>query len=246
MRVTTRRELGSRRIPIHDHADLNSGGKLTVAGAISGGLAAVGAGNGDAGGTATGGTDSTDLEIEAVSGSALTIDYSLAQRWHVTLTANCTLTISNPPASDTWGELLIVLVQGGVGSFTVTWPAAVDWPDTDGTGGGAAPTLHTAVGAQDVVTLVTIDGGTTWGGSHGDVTVYSDSVSAETTLGLSSSAGTAVTASRGDHTHGSPAGTAIAALGFVKELLISDTPSTPLVFADLLQNEAQDDLIYAD
>jgi glycerophosphoryl diester phosphodiesterase len=30
------------------------------------------------------------------------------------------------------------------------------------------------------------------------------------------------------------------------ELLISDTPSTPLVFADLIQNEAQDDLVYAD
>lgn len=30
------------------------------------------------------------------------------------------------------------------------------------------------------------------------------------------------------------------------ELLISDTPSTPLVFADILQNEAQDDLLYSD
>ena len=32
----------------------------------------------------------------------------------------------------------------------------------------------------------------------------------------------------------------------VGEILISDTPSTPLIFADLLQNEAQDDLLYAD
>lgn len=32
----------------------------------------------------------------------------------------------------------------------------------------------------------------------------------------------------------------------VGELMISDTPSTPLVFADILQNEAQDDLLYAD
>lgn len=29
-------------------------------------------------------------------------------------------------------------------------------------------------------------------------------------------------------------------------ILISDTPSTPLVFADLVQNEAEDDLVYAD
>lgn len=39
---------------------------------------------------------------------------------------------------------------------------------------------------------------------------------------------------------------AVAALGFVGPLLISDTPSTPLVFADLIQNEAEDDLVYAD
>ncbi len=32
----------------------------------------------------------------------------------------------------------------------------------------------------------------------------------------------------------------------VGPILISDTPSTPLVFADLIQNEAQDDLVYAD
>jgi len=40
--------------------------------------------------------------------------------------------------------------------------------------------------------------------------------------------------------------TATAPGGGIGEILISDTPSTPLVFADLLQNEAQDDLVYAD
>jgi predicted GH43/DUF377 family glycosyl hydrolase len=34
--------------------------------------------------------------------------------------------------------------------------------------------------------------------------------------------------------------------GGVGEILISDTPSTPLVFADLIQNEAQNDLVYTD
>jgi hypothetical protein len=38
----------------------------------------------------------------------------------------------------------------------------------------------------------------------------------------------------------------ISALGFVGPILISDSPSTPLVFADLIQNEAQDDLVYED
>lgn len=30
------------------------------------------------------------------------------------------------------------------------------------------------------------------------------------------------------------------------EILISDTPSTPLIFADLLQNDDQTDLLYED
>ena len=36
------------------------------------------------------------------------------------------------------------------------------------------------------------------------------------------------------------------ATGAVGELLISDTPSTPLVFADILQNDDEDALLYAD
>lgn len=35
-------------------------------------------------------------------------------------------------------------------------------------------------------------------------------------------------------------------MGFVGPILIVDSPSTPLVFADLVQNEDQDDLVYAD
>lgn len=46
--------------------------------------------------------------------------------------------------------------------------------------------------------------------------------------------------SRADHVHPEFGGTGIG------PILISDTPSTPLVFADLIQNEAQDDLVYAD
>ena len=47
---------------------------------------------------------------------------------------------------------------------------------------------------------------------------------------------TSTTAAAGDHVH-ADAGS---------ELLISDSPSTPLVFADLVQTEDQDDLVYAD
>ncbi len=53
--------------------------------------------------------------------------------------------------------------------------------------------------------------------------------------------GSVAFAARRDHVHGMPAaGTGIG------EILISDTPSTPHIFADLNQNEAQTDLVYAD
>lgn len=48
--------------------------------------------------------------------------------------------------------------------------------------------------------------------------------------------GTGVKSSREDHVHPASSG---------GELLISDTPSTPLIFADILQNDAQTDLMYA-
>jgi hypothetical protein len=70
--------------------------------------------------------------------------------------------------------------------------------------------------------------GGTWASPTVDAT---HSGSAHLALGSTSS-----TAAPGDHAHA----------GAGAYLLISDTPSTPLVFADILQNEAQDDLLYAD
>lgn len=45
---------------------------------------------------------------------------------------------------------------------------------------------------------------------------------------------------------GQPTAASITAAGFPGEILIADVHSTPLVFADLIQNEGQDDLVYAD
>lgn len=113
-------------------------------------------------------TNSTGEEHVVTTGAAAgpteTLDLSSANWFDLTLTENCTLTFSNPPASGVGGEWTIILRQG-VGSSTVTWPGSVDWQDTDGTGGGSAPTLFTAVDAVDVIVITTLDGGTTYGGS---------------------------------------------------------------------------------
>jgi len=122
---------------------------------------------------------------------------------------------------------------------------------TGGTGGLALNDLSdvNAPAPDDGDVLTWDDGAGEWipvpGGGSPATTVES-----ETTWGITPAVGSDAEYARQDHTHGSPADPAspatLSALGFVGALLISDTPSTPLVFADLIQNEAEDDLVYAD
>jgi hypothetical protein len=100
---------------------------------------------------------------------------------------------------------------------TVIWPT-IDWE------GGEEPDLS---GALVVVVLTSFDGWTTTRGFHHPQ--Y-----------LTRAEGDAAYAAL-IHSHGGGGGG-----GGGGEILISDTPSTPLVFADLIQNEAQNDLVYAD
>jgi hypothetical protein len=80
----------------------------------------------------------------AASTAATTVDMSSGNVQNITLTASTTLTLS----SATVGTYIMKLIQGGSGSYTVTWPAAVIWS------GGTAPTLTTTVGKVDIITLV--------------------------------------------------------------------------------------------
>lgn len=69
-------------------------------------------------------------------------------------------------------------------------------------------------------------------------------VESETTFGITPAVGTDTEYARQDHTHGSPPEPATGAVG---PILITDTPAgSPLVFSDLLQDEAGTDLLYAD
>jgi len=93
-----------------------------------------------------GGTQDIDLELGNVV--TATVDTS----------AN-TFTFSNPPVTGKAGSFSLILTNGG--SQTVTWPASVDWAS------GLAPTL-TSSGA-DIITFVTVDGGTIWHGMAGSI-----------------------------------------------------------------------------
>lgn len=77
------------------------------------------------------------------SGAADTITWTAGMVQKSTLTANVTYTFQSPTASGTWFTL--VLIQGGVGSFTATWPGTITWE------AATTPTLSTAVGAKDLI-----------------------------------------------------------------------------------------------
>lgn len=99
-----------------------------------------------------------EMVTVAASGTSLTLDLTNGNVRDVTLTGNCTLTFSNPTASGDACSFTLILRQDGTGSRTVTWPASVDWP------GGTAPTLSTAASSVDILTFVTVNGGTVWFG----------------------------------------------------------------------------------
>jgi hypothetical protein len=75
---------------------------------------------------------------------ATTVDWTNGQKQELALTSSPTLTFSAPSGV---GNFLLRVVQDGVGSRTITWPASVKWP------GGSAPTLSTAASSIDIVSF---------------------------------------------------------------------------------------------
>jgi hypothetical protein len=84
-------------------------------------------------------------EVDNSGSSPQAIDWGAGQKQNFTLSESTTLTFTAP---DGPGNFLLRVIQGGSGSYTVTWPGTVKW-DTAGT----APTLSTGVGEIDIVTF---------------------------------------------------------------------------------------------
>lgn len=92
--------------------------------------------------------------IGDTGGGTQSIDLTLGNVVTATQTVGATTyTFDSPPTSGTAGSFTLILTNGDSNSGTV-WPGSVGWA------GGTAPTL-TAAGV-DVITFVTIDGGTIW------------------------------------------------------------------------------------
>lgn len=91
----------------------------------------------------------------SVSGTVV-VNLDTATYHALTLTGSITtLTIQNAPASEVVA-LTLEIIQGGSGSYAITWPGTVKWS------GSTPPTLTTTVGKTDIITLVTRDGGANW------------------------------------------------------------------------------------
>lgn len=95
----------------------------------------------------------------SASGTSQALSFPLAgsRAYDITLTANCTFSISG----GTTGELQTVslIIRGGSGGFAVVLPANVKWK------GGNAPAIDTSSGSINLVRLQTSDGGTTYAGN---------------------------------------------------------------------------------
>lgn len=147
------------------------------------------------GGAGVAEVDIDPLVTIASSGAAQTLDVADGGTFDITLDDDCTVSLTGPTLTD--NASMAVILRGG-DTYDVTWPGSVTWLE------GSAPTLS----ALAVVVLWTVDGGTSWGGTlvgGGAVNLTAaDTVSDETTWGISPDAGVSSDYSRGDHTHGSP------------------------------------------
>ena len=91
--------------------------------------------------------------------NATTVNLRDGTNFSHTLTENTTFTFSNPASSGKTSSFTLKLVQDASASgYTVTWPAAVDWPSA------TAPTLTATASAVDYFVFITHDAGVTWYG----------------------------------------------------------------------------------
>lgn len=91
------------------------------------------------------------------SSQTLTINLNNGNIFVVSKTSDIlTLSISNIPSSSFVGNFTLIIENGvGAGGFII-WPNSIKW------GNAGAPALSTTLGNIDVLTFITLDGGTSW------------------------------------------------------------------------------------
>ena len=99
------------------------------------------------------------------SSNATTINCEAGNVFSHTLSENTTFTFSNPPANGTaYGFSLKITQDASASGYTVTWPAAILWPNSDQYAATGVPRLTSTASAVDQFVFYTHNGGTTWYG----------------------------------------------------------------------------------
>jgi hypothetical protein len=173
-------------------------------------------------GVAVSGTPSAGQEIVAINATSAS--------WQTVGSGTITTKDEGSTLSSTVTTLDFVgagVTASGSGAMTtVTIPGG-------GSGGTPAVVLGTAAAAGSAATFLRDDD---------TIVAFDTTVPVTQAFGDAAATGSVAKAARRDHVHGMPA-TPPTGVG---PILISDTPSTPLVFADLIQNDPGTDLLYAD
>jgi hypothetical protein len=95
-----------------------------------------------------------DATVTLTDGATVTPDASEGNTWYLTLGGSRTFANATNPRD---GQTVTLFVeQGGSGSYTLSWGAAYLFPS------GSAPTLSTAVGAIDILTMKYNSTNTAW------------------------------------------------------------------------------------
>ncbi|EDD9881594.1 hypothetical protein BZQ56_08955 [Salmonella enterica subsp. enterica serovar Enteritidis] len=108
-----------------------------------------------------GGADANPIQNLSGADGVVEIDPNIADDFIIRLgdpTTALSITPITDPVPGTRYELLLTLCQG-TGANKITWPASVKWPN------GAEPPLSYTLDAEDVLSLSSTDGGTTWKGA---------------------------------------------------------------------------------
>ena len=98
------------------------------------------------------------------TGTSATLDLADGNVFTATLNGNCTFTFTTGTNSaPNAASFTLILANDSTPSRTITWPAAVKWPNN------SAPSRTTAASKTDIWTFMTPDNGTTW---YGNIALY--------------------------------------------------------------------------
>ena len=144
-------------------SDLSATTAQLLAGSGTNGVAtavSLGAGLQLLNGTLTSSAGTIPVTSATASGTtqALAFPSTGSRAYDVTLTANCTFSISGGATGEL--QTVILIIRGGAGGFSAALPTNVKWK------GGTAPAVDTSSGSINFIRLQTSDGGATYAGNY--------------------------------------------------------------------------------